>query len=930
MKIRLTNSLDFNLIYVRGNPGFNLHQNQPWLRLSSILLLMGILACVTQAFADDLDRVRAGFQRPPDDCRIMMRWWWFGPSVAKPELQRELRAMKDAGIGGVELQPVYPLQLNDPGHGAQIAPFLSSEFLDDVHFAADKSRELGLRFDVTLGSGWPFGGPHIPVTEAAGKLRLVTSPVAVGQTTIAVPALEQGEGLIAAFVISPGSSIGPQMLDLKSIANGRFSLPETSKGERVVTWYISSRTGMVVKRAALGAEGFVLDHFNRSAIEDHLRAVGDSLLGAFGDNPPYAVFSDSLEVYGSDWTGNLLQEFKRRRGYDLVPLLPALTNDLDPQSSGVRHDWGKTLTELINKNYLTPIREWAQQHHTRFRSQTYGIPAVTLFSNSFVDLPEGEGDDWRAFSPSRWASSASHLQKLDVTSAETWTWLHSPAFRATPLDMKADADRFFLQGINQLVGHGWPYSPPGIAEPGWSFYAAGAFNDHNPWWPAMPELTAYLQRMSYILRQGEASNDVAVLIPADDIWSDFKPGTDSVSELAEKNLSKELVPQILDSGFNFDFIDAEAIDKAGIPHRALVLPKVERLPLSTYQKILQYAQHGGFVVATHRVPATAPGLIEAPRDSAEVAAISKELFQNAGARGLFISDDHQLSSVLARHVIPDVLLSSKTSDFGFVHRTLPSADLYFLVNTGNRKISATATCRTQKRSAEWWDPFSGNISSAGTGAQIQLDLEPYESRVLVFSNSQVQSRAASTTIPKSPLAPIELGNGWSLTFPELHKTLQIEHLNSWSDEADTRFYSGRVVYEKDFSYSPKSDQQVLLDFGPGVAIEHRDKHGRFFAGIESPIREVAEVYVNDESAGWIWKPPYRLEVTRLLHNGRNHLRILVYNTAINELAGRSQPDFRLLNSRYGTRFVPQDVEDIKPLPSGILTAPRLVFAQGTN
>jgi hypothetical protein len=169
-----------------------------------------------------------------------------------------------------------------------------------------------------------------------------------------------------------------------------------------------------------------------------------------------------------------------------------------------------------------------------------------------------------------------------------------------------------------------------------------------------------------------------------------------------------------------------------------------------------------------------------------------------------------------------------------------------------------------------------------------------------------------------------------VTFPELHKTLQVKHLHSWSNEDDTRFFSGRVVYERDFSCPPKLGQHTFLEFGPGVAIEPQDKHGRFFAGIESPIREVAEVFVNNETAGWIWKPPYQLEVTRLLHAGRNHLRILVYNTAMNELAGRSYPDFRLLNSRYGTRFTAQDVEDIKALPSGMLAAPRLIFAQGGN
>ena len=72
--------------------------------------------------------------------------------------------------------------------------------------------------------------------------------------------------------------------------------------------------------------------------------------------------------------------------------------------------------------------------------------------------PKGEGSQWKTVRASRWASSANHLYGRPVTSSETWTWLHSPVFRATPLDMKAEADLHFLQGINQLIGHGWPYT----------------------------------------------------------------------------------------------------------------------------------------------------------------------------------------------------------------------------------------------------------------------------------------------------------------------------------------------------------------------------------------------------------------------------------------------------------------------------------------
>jgi len=852
----------------------------------------------------------------------MMRWWWFGPSVTKPELERELRAMKDAGIGGVEIQPVYPLALDDAQIGFHNFPYLSGEFIGDLHFAAGKAHELGMRVDVTLGSGWPFGGPHIPVTQAAGKLRVVSIQVAPGKNTVAVPDISAGEKLLAVFMKESG--LPAKMLDLETIQHGRIALPPSAIS-RTLTFFIASHTGQMVKRAAIGAEGFVLDHLDQFAIENHLRTVGDRLLIAFGDNPPYAVFSDSLEVYGSDWTGDLLQEFQKRRGYDLAPHLPALVRDVGPRTSDIRHDWGKTLTELADDRYLTPLQEWAAKNGTRFRSQTYGIPAVSLSSNHLVDLIEGEGDQWNSFSPTRWASSASHLYGHNITSSETWTWLHSPAFRATPLDMKADADRFFLEGVNQIVGHGWPYSPPGIPKPGWSFYAAGAWDDHNPWWPVMPELTRYLQKVSFVLRQGKPVANVALLVPTDDAWAQFTPENASLSETIERLLGHDVIPQILHAGFNFDFIDSEAIDKLGINYKILVLPNIERLPLKTYEEIEKFAQHGGIVIATKRRPSRAPGFIESEKETPEIKEISKTLFQQPEAKGYFVADEQQLAALLAKHLTPDLSLNSNAGDLGFVHRSLPSADIYFLVNTTNQRLSTRATFRTQRKNPEWWDPFSGVASRAGNGSTIAIDLYPYESRVLVFSDElETGLDNAPVSVPKELGTPKHIDTGWTVTFPELHRSSHMDKLHSWADNDKTRFYSGGATYENNFTIAPQSGERIYLDFGSGTPTTSTDKHHRFFAGLDAPIREAAQIFVNDQTAGFLWKPPYRLDITKFVHAGENRVRIVVYNSAINELAGRAPRDYRLLNSRYGERFVPQDVEDIKPLPSGLLTAPQLI------
>ena len=498
--------------------------------LRRLALLIPAAAVLAMAADADMETLRRSFENPPDDARIMMRWWWFGPGVTKAEIERELRAMKAGGMGGVEVQPVYPMALDDPQTGFLNIRYLSDEFLDVLRFTSEKARELGLRLDLTLGSGWPFGGPHIPVTQAAGMLRCDRVPVPPGASSVRMPYLENGEKLLAVFVArGDAKQFAPAGIRQIPIFKGGWQPLGADTGEpRVALFFISSRTGQMVKRAAVGAEGYVLDHYDRSAIENHLKNVGDRLMQAFGANPPYAVFSDSLEVFYSDWTPNLLEEFRKRRGYDLTPYLPALVGDIGAQTGAIRHDWGKTLYELADDNYLRPVTEWAHQHGTRFRSQTYGMPPVTLSSNALVDLPEGEGAQWRSFSASRTASSASHLYGRPVTSSETWTYLHSPVFRATPLDMKAQADLNFLEGINQLVGHGWPYSPPEAGEPGWRFYAAAVFDDHNPWWIVMPDVTKYLQRISFLLRQGKPVNDVAIYVATADNMAQYQAGRERI------------------------------------------------------------------------------------------------------------------------------------------------------------------------------------------------------------------------------------------------------------------------------------------------------------------------------------------------------------------------------------------------------------------
>ncbi len=403
--------------------------------------------------------------------------------------------------------------------------------------------------------------------------------------------------------------------------------------------FVSSRTGQQVKRAAVGADGFVLDHFSREAIEDHLHDVGRQADDGFWRSSSLLRFQRLLEVYGVGLDARLCWTNFASAAVMICcrTCLSWLTISRRIRGVAVRHDWGETLTELIDENYLKPINAWA----TRITRSSAPRPMAILLSRCRVTrlwtCPKARGPQWRQFSDTRWATSASHVYGRPVTSSETWTWLHSPAFRATPLDMKAEADRFFLQGINQLIGHGWPYSPPSAGEPGWRFYAAGAFNAHNPWWIVMPDVTRYLQRVSWILRQGEPANQVAVYLPEDDAWAAFTPGKVSLTELMPRWITPALTQAIEDGGYNFDYIDSAAIAARGIHYPVLILPNVDRISPATLARIAEYQQHGGKVIAVGHLPAHAPGLQEGMQASAQVAAAAAALFSTSGGNAQFIA-----------------------------------------------------------------------------------------------------------------------------------------------------------------------------------------------------------------------------------------------------------------------------------------------------
>ncbi|HVZ28689.1 MAG TPA: glycosyl hydrolase, partial [Rhizomicrobium sp.] len=549
---------------------------------------------------------------------------------------------------------------------------------------------------------------------------------------------------------------------------------------------------------------------------------------------------------------------------------------------------------------------FAHAHGTLFRSQTYGEPAVTLSSENIPDLAEGEGPQWREFSTLRWATSANHVFGHTVTSAETFTWLHSPAFRATPLDMKAEVDRHFLIGTNRVIGHGWPYSPPAAGEPGWSLYAAAVFNHHNPWHPVMPDVMRYIQRVSFMLRQGKSANQVAILLPTDDAWSRFAPGHVSVTGLMPKLVTPALMGAVLDGGYNIDYIDAAAIARVGIHYPVLVLPPTTRIPLKTLQAIDRYVADGGKVLAVGHAPA----LDDAGRADPTLTALSSKLFSDSA--GTLVNDEKSVGRALNRMVPPDLALSGARDIVGFIRRALPDRDIYFLANTSNAPVAVQARFATRFSGAQAWDADSGNRMPAAANGP--LVLAPYESRLFVFGRT-----APPSSQPAGRLIA-DLSTDWRVSIGGVSHSVSLPH--DWAADPATRNFSGEARYVRIVTLARAPAHAWLTVEGgmpePVIIPDLGRPNPGTKAFLDPPVREAALVFVNGKQMGALWHPPYRLDVGGALRAGQNRIEIRVANTAMNAWAAQPPRDYTPLIAKYGDRFQMQDLDKIAPQPSGLL------------
>ncbi len=360
------------------------------------------------------------------------------------------------------------------------------------------------------------------------------------------------------------------------------------------------------------------------------------------------------------------------------------------------------------------------------------------------------------------------------------------------------------------------------------------------------------------------------------------------------------------------------------------------MPVETLRALEAFAKQGVQVFATRRTPALAPGYLATAADHADVVAAADRLFRGPAPSGVFVARDAGLAAALTSRLTPDVAVSAGSADIGFVHRRMDEADIYFVANTSNMPLTVDATFRVSATVARQLNPLDGSAASVavrraprGTGATVALDLAPYGSTVIVFPAGPAAAARPPARAARPPAvpSPLDISAGWRVTFGPSGAPAEWGTLRSWTDDEATRHFSGVAVYEKTVDVPAAMlgrGLAVTLDLGPPNPIETGGPQARMRAWVDAPVRDAAIVYVNGRRAGSAWCPPYSVDVTPALRPGPNHVRIEVANLAINHMAGRALPDYKLLNLRYGTRFEPQDMGKVQPVPAGLFGPIRLV------
>ena len=894
----------------------------------SPVLIQGCMRADT--FDEGLLELYRGFQDPPMSARPFVRWWWNGDRLTAEEILRELDVMKEAGIGGVEINPIkFPFGADPVGY--ETLQWLGDEWIEMLKVALEGARERGIICDMIVGSGWPFGGEFLEKEEQTQMVTIETIDLEGGQQF-----QFQREDLLQKVdpeIHSKNETVYRDLMMLRL-------MPETSDEftegidlsdqleEEVITldvpagkhvlYYVVKLTGyMAVINGAPGAAGPVLNHYNKPAAERYLNRLSEVLtekIGPMGDHLR-AMFCDSMELEGANWNDDLPEEFEIRRGYALLPYLPFVLKKVGHMGNPLEEDYGtkfplevmdmlnrvrldfyRTRLELFKERFIDVFNNWCHENGVQSRVQAYGRGMHPMETSMDIDIPECEawmrpgvggvladkGSKGRAYwMINKFVSSGARLAGKRLVSCEEITNTQM-VFMATLERIKITGDQSTLSGVTHSILHGFNYSPPEAPYPGWVQYGTW-YNERNPWWPYFKLWADYKTRLSWLFQNADMQSNVAILQPLTDLWLIHGPQRDPFPTHDYPDYQHNLWEVVHKNGDGCDYISEKILHEASYrsgklvygqrSYDILLIPETETMDMQTIQSLDAFSTAGGKVVFIGKKPFKSASYNEMETNDGEIAAAIQKLFDNHMDNIIFYptpgEDIIQWYASLQQLIghAPMVSIDMPDRYLCQVAYKAGEADIFFFTNLSlSEHISSTLKFKVPKDRHPW-------IWDPESGEKYRYPTAKGKKEL------QIQLAPSSSLLIVFDSA--EDGETYQLLKPgseglviEGPWKLKLNHVNGSSRETTMRRLSDFQRYSR-------------LKAFAGVAVYEKefnvdDSRGLTYLDL-GDVQGVSELTLNGKNMGVRWYGNHTYDISGSLVKGNNSLSIKLTTIAGNYL-----------------------------------------------
>ncbi len=721
--------------------------------------------------------------------------------------------------------------------------------------------------------------------------------------------------------------------------------------------HTSTGTTNYIGGAAVGLE---CDKFNSMAVELQFNNWFGELARRAGPDMVPQVLSvfhvDSWECGSQNWSPVFSEEFRKRRGYDLLPYLPVFAGipvESITGSEQVLSDIRQTIGELVKENFFGTLKRQLKSYGCKFSAENIA-PVMTgdgMQHFEMVDIPMGE---FWLNSPTHDkpndildAVSSGHVYGKNIIQAEAFTTLRMK-WNENPAMLKPLGDLNFTLGINRLVFHVFTHNPWLDKKPGMTLNGVGLyFQRDQTWWNYAREYIEYLTRCQALLQQGHDVTDIAVFTGEEtpsraftpDKLIDLLPGLIGEERtehekirLINTGIPLQEIPEGVTSnanifsmeqwvnalrGYKYDSFNKEALLKlarvengrivlpGGANYALLIIPgTIRNIPNGKWMsdevagKILKMVDDGAAIMLFES-PFDSPGLkynresdsilrhfntvFWEPLKSGFSETVNQNTLTNNVGKGIVIKGPYYNATLDKLGIERDFIAIDSSGrylhDIGYVHRTSDSFDIYFVFNNQNKTRTFEVSLRTSGRIPELWDPLTGECRDArewrteNRRTVLPLRLESHGSIFIVLIRQTNVSHKRSGKNWNDYHKILTVHGYWNVKFDAAlggpKDTIVFEKLTDWTLQSDRciKYYSGTAVYNNNFYWKKAigKNDKIWLELGN--------------------VADVAEVKINNISCGTAWTKPYRLEVTRSLRKGNNHIEITVTNTWTNRLIG---------------------------------------------